>query len=483
LVKRAQSEDGIALVMAVCILAVLTMLAATVTVYTTSGQRTASRSSAGVSAYSLAEAGINNAMAVLAKPKSALDPGLLPARITYYDSGSVQWSGTFDQTSSTWGVTSIGTMRNPTGGSQPVKRKITVSVKVRPSFMQPTSNPAWNYIIATRVSTPKGCDESLFNSVNVTSPMYVLGNLCLNTPSQITGGPLQVHGSVTLDVNTNIGSSAAPLSEVHVKNGCSYKKGAYFNPCTPTQKVWAGVVDANPVTLDLPTADYPGWYVGAAPGPHQACTTQSGSVPVFDNNATWDNSVGSIFNLVPSSTDYSCVVQSGSKVVGQLSWDHTAKTLTVLGTVFIDGSVNATYGFQNVPIQYNGTGTIYVGGTFLIKNTQLCATITAAGDACDFPNWDPNSRFLVIVANGNGGQVPAGDSIEIKSASFEGGLFGTNTIELDTHSETQGPMFSGNVIFANTVWAHTWPLISVPIGMPGTVVTDAQPDPPTNFSG
>jgi hypothetical protein len=473
-----------ALVMALGVLVVLGMLGVVVTSYTTAGQRTASHSSAGVSAYSLAEAGINNAMAILSKPKSALVSTLLPQTTKAYGSGSVTWSGTFDAATSTWAITSTGQMRNPTGGSQPVLRKISVSVKVRPSVMQPTSNPAWNYIIATRTSTPKGCDESLYNSVNVQSPMYVLGNLCLNTPSEITGGPLHVLGSVTLDVNTNIGSSGAPLNEVHVRNGCSYKGSAYFSPCTPTQKVWSSVVDASPVTLDLPTADYASWYVNAAPGPRQACTTQSGTVPAFDTNTTWDNSVGSVFNLVPSGSDYSCIVQgAGGTVVGQLSWDHTAKKLTVLGTVFIDGSVNANYGFQNVPIHYEGTGTIYVGGTFLIKNTQLCATITAANNACDFANWDPNSRFLVIVANGIGGQVPTGDSMEVKSSSFEGGLFGTNAIELDTHSETQGPMFSGNVIFDNTVSAKTWPLINVPIGMPGTIVTDAPPDPPSNFAG
>ena len=485
--RRTQSEDGIAMVMAVGILVVLGMLAIAVTAYTTAGQRTASRSSAGVSAYSLAEAGINNAMAVLAKPRSALDPSLLPERVTSYDSGSVRWWGTLPTGSSTWTVTSIGTMRNPTGGSQPVRRKISVSVRVRPSFMQPTNNPAWNYIIATRTSTPKGCDQSLNNSVNIQSPMYVLGNLCLNTPSQITGGPLQVHGSMKLDVNTNVGSSSVPLNELHVRNGCSYKNGAFVLPqnggCVPAQKIWTTVADASPITLELPTADYPSWYVNSAPGPRQACTTQSGTVPVFDNNAIWDNSVGGVFNLTPPASDYSCVVQSGNKVVGQLSWNHTAKTLAIVGTVFIDGSVTVNYGYQNVPILYTGTGTIYVGGTFLFHNTQLCATITAAGDTCDFPHWDPNSTFLVIVADGDGGQVPVGDSIQLVSSSFEGGLFAKNAIELDTHSKTEGPMFSGNVIMDNTVFAQTWPLVTVPVGMPGTIITDAPPDAPSDFSG
>src|ERR1051326_4817573 len=476
-----------ALVMALGVLVVLGMLGVVITTYTTAGQRTASRSSAGVTAYSLAEAGINNAMALLSKPKSALDPSLLPQTTKSYDSGSVTWKGTLNSLTSTWAITSTGTMRNPTGGSRPVTRAISVSVKVRPKSMQKTNNPAWDYIIAPRTGTPKSCDQSLNNSVNIQSPMYVLGNLCLNTPSQVTGGPLQVKGSMTLDVNTNVGSSGAPLNEVHVANGCSYKTGAYVSPCTPTQKVWANVADANPITLHLPPADLASWYANSAPGPRQPCTTQTGTVPVFDNNSTWDSPMGSVptvFNLTPPSSDYSCVVLGGNGTVyGQLSWNHTTKILTILGTVFIDGSVTVNYGYQNVPIKYQGTGTIYVGGTFLISNTLLCADINATNDGCAFPNWDPNSTFLVVVANGSGGQVPVGDSIQIVSSAFEGGLFATNTIELDTHSQTEGLMFAANVIMDNTIYARTWPLVSVPLGMPGTVVTDAPPDPPGNYSG
>jgi hypothetical protein len=44
-------------------------------------------------------------------------------------------------------------------------------------------------------------------------------------------------------------------------------------------------------------------------------------------------------------------------------------------------------------------------------------------------------------------------------------------------------MFAGNEIMDNTVIARTWPLITVPIGMPGTIMTDAPPDPPSGFSG
>jgi hypothetical protein len=475
-----------ALVLALSILVVLGVLGAAVTTFSTAGQRSASHSSAGVTAYSLAEAGLNNAVAVLSKPNNAMNASLLPsslatANVTSYENGYVKWWGTYDAGTTTWTLSSIGYARNPNGGTQPIVRRITAKSKIRAAFMQPTSNPIWNYIVAMRTGTPGGCDETISNSVNVQSPMYVLGNLCLNTPSQISGGPLIVHGSAKLDVNTNIGSSAAPVNEVHVRNGCAYKTGVFHSPCSPADMVWAGVVDANPTTLTLPTADFASWYVNAAPGPRQSCSTQSGTVPVFDNDTAWNNSVPGVFNLTPSASSYSCTVLAGKNIIGKLSWDSVAKKLSILGTVFIDGSVTLNYGWQNVPIDYDGTGTIYAGGTILLSNTKLCATIV--NGACNFSSWDPTTEFLVLVANGSGGQVPVGDSIQIVSSEFEGGLFATNAIELDTQSSTEGPMLAGTEVFDNSVFARTWPIISVPVGMPGAVITEAHPEAPDSWAG
>src|SRR5213075_2674822 len=130
-VRRLSHEQGQAMIVALGVLVVLGMLGVVVMTYTTSGQRTASRSSAGVSAYSLAEAGINNSMSVLAKQKHAGNALLLPddsvarpANVSYYDSGSVKWWGTYDSVSTKWTLSAIGSMANPTGGSVPVTRRI-----------------------------------------------------------------------------------------------------------------------------------------------------------------------------------------------------------------------------------------------------------------------------------------------------------------------------------------------------------------------
>jgi hypothetical protein len=485
--RTLEREDGVALLLALAFTLVLGIVGTTMTYYATTNQQSSARSSADATAHGLAEAGINNAMSVLSNPaNNALTASILPssyttANVSVYDNGYTKWWGTFDPNTTTWTLYSLGVMRNPSGGKD-VTRYIHATSKVRGSLMQPLNNPSWNYIMATRTGTPGGCDESLDNSVDIQSPLYIMGNLCLNTPSQVTGGPLMVRGDVQLDVNTNVGSSASPINEAHIGGGCSYHGGPFVSPCTPTQKVWANISDANPVALTAPAADFPAWYQNSAPGPHQACTESSGTVPVFDNDAYLNNSVPTVFNLTPSASDYSCIVRNaGGAIVGQLTWNHTTKVLTVYGTIYIDGSVTANYGYANVPVQYNGQGTLYLGGTFLVSNTMLCGGIT--GSNCDFNAWNPNTEMLVIVANGNGGQVPSGDGIQLVSSYFQGALWATNSIELDTHSQSEGPMMAGSEILGQTVFAHSWPLITtVPVGMPGTPTVYAQPDPPTGYS-
>jgi hypothetical protein len=155
-----------------------------------------------------------------------------------------------------------------------------------------------------------------------------------------------------------------------------------------------------------------------------------------------------------------------------------------LGTIYIDGSAQIQYGYQNVPIQYNGTGTLYLSGTMLIKNTKFCGGISADGTGCDYANWNPNTEMLVIVATGSGGQLPAGDSIQCVSAHYQGGLWAEYNIELDTTCQTEGPMIAGTEIIGQNVLTHSFPLIEdIPEGAPGVPIVYAQADPPYNYTG
>jgi len=72
-------ERGIALVMALGILVVCAIMLTTVVAYTSSGQRTASFSKARMTAFDAADAGMNNAYAVLNLPtNNSLLQSILP---------------------------------------------------------------------------------------------------------------------------------------------------------------------------------------------------------------------------------------------------------------------------------------------------------------------------------------------------------------------------------------------------------------------
>jgi hypothetical protein len=485
----ARDEQGIALVLALTTALVLTMLGTTVMISTTQNQGQAARMRGDVSAHALAEAGLNNAMAILSKPtNNAMSPATLPgteatASWNQYDDGTAYWWGTFDQTTTTWELYGKGVARNPNGGRD-VIRYVKAMTKIRGSLMQPANNPVWNYVVSLSTGTPGGCDMTLENSMNMQSPLYVMGNLCLATPSQVTAGPLVVKGYVKLDVNTNVGTSAAPINEAHVVGGCSYKNSAFHTPCGPADMFFASKVDTVAPPLTKPTVNFDYWYASAAPGPGSTCSVASGVPPLFDNDGVRNNSVPGVFNLTPPTTDYSCLVKNAlGEVVGQLSWDHAAKVMTVLGTIYVDGSAKIEYGFQNVPIQYNGQGTLYLSGTLLVKNTKFCGGIKSDGTGCDYTNWDPNHEMLVIVAAGSGGQLPVGDSIQCVSAHYQGGLWAEYNIELDTTCQTEGPMIAGTEVIGQSTLTHAFPLIEeIPVGAPGVPVVYADPDPMTNYA-
>src|SRR3954452_12557860 len=78
LFQRLKTEQrGFALVLALGVTVVLSMTVVTVIESTTASQRTAVQSKNRVSAYSLAEAGINNASSILSKVTNAYDVHVL----------------------------------------------------------------------------------------------------------------------------------------------------------------------------------------------------------------------------------------------------------------------------------------------------------------------------------------------------------------------------------------------------------------------
>ena len=503
--RLLRRQDGITLVMAVGILGVLTVSGTTLIYYSSTNARSVSYSTANASAYDLAESGINEMMAILSKPdNNALNKYLLGEQsngtVTHtthtYQGGTVEWYGTLAQSvtgSSTWSLTSIGRVANPTGASvSQVTRTLSAKVPVVPTYTQPLNNPAWNFIYSR--GTGQTCDMTIQQSVVVQSPLYVAGNLCLTNTASVTSGPLVVQGSLTMSQSANFaGTSTTPLNQLNVRNGCKWKNNALHNPCqqgagaSGFDNVWATLIGNNPPISPAPTADFDAWYLNSNPGPYYPCLTTTGTPPLFDNDqgsaaapsaAKRNNSLPTVQDLTPS-TSYTCKSSNG-----ELSWNASTKVLTANGTIFIDGSAQIQNGAVNT---YTGSATIYISGTLLIKNSSMCQAV--ANGQCTTSGWNPAQRMLVFVVNGNGSggapqsQVSGGDSVQLVSAYAQGALYATNAIDLGTTSQFDGPLDGSTVMLGQSTSSFFPGFTFVPAGMPGNPEVYAQPQPPQLYAG
>ena len=503
LTRRLADERGIALVMAVGILAFMSLTITGMIYFTSTNQRSSSYAKAEVAAIDFAEAGINNALAVLRDMRNAPDldqPSLISTpRTNTYSGGSVTWFGQLNENPTShqlyWLVTATGKVKNPTGPAQAVRRTLTVKVGLTPPADTRVGLEVWNWIYSHR--TGNTCDMSILQSVNLLSPLYVRGNLCLRNGAKVARGPLIVGGYLDQqNPQTSVGSLTTPLTnDVRIGNGCRWSNsggGAFVNPChaeawVPSTKVYVHPSKLNAdLTVRNDWSTYPvelpsvwwatgfspdggaGWYEYSSPGPYRACTTQTGTPPVFDTKTGtgapdgFNNSIPGVFNLTPPGVSYTCTTRTGA-----VSWNSVTRTFTIKGTVFIDGSAKVEN--NGTPIKYNGQGVIYLGGTLVIKNTLLCAKINAAGNNCDFTGWDPNSTLLIFAAYSKGGQISDPTvGIDVVSSTFQGGLYGEWAISCSTTSNTQGPMVSRQEVRVGQTNENIFPRVNIlPIGAPG----------------
>jgi hypothetical protein len=471
-----------ALPLALAVATVVAAMLSTIMFATAASFLDAKRSNSAQTAYALAEAGLNNAYAVLNANYPGTtgypgDPNLLPARTTSLGDGSTQWSGTLvSVTGQTWGyewhLKSIGTVSNPTGpGTASLTRTVKATVPVYlPNDQQNNGSSPLNWIYA-------GTNITFSQSLQVASPVYAVGDLSLANSAKITGaaGKIGVGGNLYQSTVQNqiglTGGSDPRLTEAHVVGKCSVKGNVLLHDCggTPTATNWdidsvfasstshslTGLLDHTPsLTCCGSSSDMGFWYSSADVGPTHPCA--SGSVPfAFEStgDVTINNSATPVtpVNLTPSTTSYSCTASNGTVA---LAWDSSAKQLTVNGTIFIDGSATIdSAGYAGNPVfKYTGTGTIVLSGTFAMKGAKMCAE--PSGSDCNWSTsaWNPNGKALAIVADGDGANggaqsqsstVPNGYGIAlIGSSSFQGALLAAKSITTAQTAQEEGPMIS-----------------------------------------
>ena len=93
---RIAGERGFALPLALAVTIVLGISVTATITYTSSNSRAARVQKGRNQAYTLAEAGINNALNTIRTSSTPNLPTLLPSRTATYDGGTVTWSGTLD---------------------------------------------------------------------------------------------------------------------------------------------------------------------------------------------------------------------------------------------------------------------------------------------------------------------------------------------------------------------------------------------------
>ena len=451
MIARAwRDESGIALIMALVTLFVLSLTLVTVLDFSAANARSARFSASDQRAVSLAESGFNDAAAIL---MSASDPSLssalpsTPTGTAPREGGTVVYSGT--KSGNLWTITATSSVPNPTGGS-PLTHTVSGQVQVTPSDPL-SSNLAWNYVFS---DTTTSCMQ-IQNSYSLAAPLYVRGNLCMSGNNTFTGALLDVRGSVQVRNPSNIGSAGSPIPKVRVANGCrAGTSGSFVTPCGTAQRVYTSSFEAVPPDISKPPIDIARWYEEAKPGPKHYCTsgTFPGGSSKFDpdNGTAQDWDAGTI-NLTGS--NYSCAVYSGVVLKGLIAYN--SGTLSIFGTIFFDGDISLG---GNQDILYTGRGVIYARNVTIRNHTTLCGVTS-----CNQTTWDPATNLLLLVAGGAGATAY---SLE-NNTRFQGAIYAVGGSSLQNSSEHQGPIITDSVSVQNNGNLYSWPpLTDLLIGMP-----------------
>lgn len=445
-----------ALAFALLALAVLTVVGVAVIIYTGANSRTTAHSRADKAAFSLAESGLNEAAAVLHGSADPLGQAAITETTTTHPEGSVTWSGT--RSGDIWTLTATATVSNPTGpGAAPITRTVTEQHRVELVTVV-SDNTAWGHLYAD------GPDcLPMEGSSTISEPLYVRGSICLEGRARITSTatPVSVLGTIETDGQATVGTASAPIAELHVGGGCRKgTSGSYVTPCGPSQSVYATYQDAVVPDVARPPLNLAWWYENAKPGPRWACTSASGSVPPFDNDGMLNRSLPGAIDLMPF-TPYSCIVEVGSLVFGQLTWTPGSPgSLVVDGAIFFDGDIV----MRAAPTAlYSGRGTIYASGSITIEGSRkLCGAWD--GDGCDWAAWDPNENLLAMVAGTSTDEY--GFTLQ-SSSEFQGAVYAVTDYKREGSSISQGPVIANSFLLEGESAVGWNPTEILPEGAPG----------------
>ena len=529
---RLRGEDGISLVIALGVLVVLAALSTSAMAFIRSNQHNAVLSQADLQARTTAEAGLNAAYSLLSRESATggnpSTPSLLgcaasTTSIGASDCSSPQplcmavagacvagssqsqgtasvygfFSGTNPQTffgvsvpAATWLFLSTGYAANPDGT---VDGKMAMATaKISPLGAGQVA-AVWNHVFLTAVLGAGTCQLNLQgNTTSIDIPIYTNGNVCLGsngsgvTVAETAGKPidLMIGGKLVLVGGSKIGAdSLHPITSGVVVGGCTtVSASAATVPCTPTGfSYWVKSVDTW-VPNEAPTltaTQMANNYASFDPGPLHPC--QAGTTPAPPAASAFDStlsggtvepdtsgsvSTGSAFELTPNFS-YSCLSQNGASV-GRLTWDNTAKLLTINGSIFFDSNLTISQSAT-----YTGAAVIEAAGTIGINGngTKICAVYSSQSNNCDWSNWQgttSNQSMLTLVS-----LTAATPSISFtnNAQSFQGSLWTQPTGSVNfvkNGINIEGPISVGTFdsSFNNASFQPMPVITNMPVGAP-----------------
>ncbi len=477
--RLGRDERGVALVMALIIMAALAGTTAALVIPGAVNQRSSLKSADARQAFALAETALAyGAGAVYATGQGGHAPAAGTQTIPAQPGGGVgTWSASVGADGITWTIYGTGVVD---GVSRTVHEQAT-----DPSNTSVTDTGVWNYLYADAAGAP--CQTSMNGNISITVPMLIRGDLCLSGSISYSGAQLEVGGNLSVSGSAKIGSSNSHISTLKVAGTCNSVTPGTAACDGAHSPIYANSVGSSlDVTPQMPCIGQPSSWdplcTGANDGTwttlkttynNQAALSKSGCpANLLDNDSTLNNSDGSISSVMFGNTDYDCKVGSN-----EIKWTHSTHTLLVNGTLYFDGSVSLS------TATYTGQATLYfTGGISEGSNASFC------GIAACTASWNPDVNGIIMVAgcwsNSTGSTLTTSGCVSLSGgATAQFGVYCTTNYSTAGNSSNMGPVLANSLSLGGTT-ASLIPFHYMPPGTPlnyRIVTIPAQP--PKNWSG
>jgi hypothetical protein len=419
-VRQTRSESGQSLVLAFIVMCALSITVGGVISYSTSNESQFGRDRQLDRAFHIAEAGLNNGIAVVEQSDPSNAPSKIGTRIpplpeTGYplslDGGKGEYYlEKFAATSpectthagsapnSCWVIVANGT--SPDGK---ILKQLQESIYWR-TITVPIDDVFGYGLFVDNPPGPGACVDSHGTTTLDIDNVWINGDFCPAggvglEPTADGVGSVYIGGTYEGRNNTSVGTSSRRYKTINIAGVCTVQ--GKVNNCDASANVYqVGPVASGTSGSALQKPDI----ASAASALYESADwTQPNCTPAntpspFDDatnpaNKGPNQSMGTV--TLFSGSKYDCSVVDDNGVTHRLAWDPTSQTLTVENGVYIDGNVNFPNGANTY--SYTGNGTIYVNGVMSgSSNVNVCGpgTDNANPNYGCLQRWNPDSGSL-----------------------------------------------------------------------------------------